>query len=101
MCHILECYKNFRKLPNTFVNFPKISEIFGNFQKLLENRFENFPTFSDFSQFPKISEDFRRFPKIFKSFQKFRELVGMLVFALSGAFSQVFQRISKHSTKDT
>ena len=44
---------------------------------------------------------FKQFPKISEDFQKSRKLVRMLVFALSGAFSQVFQRISKDFTKDT
>ena len=149
-CQILECYKNFRKPPNTFENFPRVSEVFRalpntseDFQKfskifkncqkiilrifqhfwifsedfwrfptiskdltknskMLKNCFKHFVTISEFFWwFPKTSEDVWRFLKISKDFQKFCKLVGMLVFSLSGAFSQVFQRISKHSTKGT
>ena len=48
--------------------------------KMLEGRLEHFVTFSDF---------FRRFAKTSEDFQQFRKLVGMFVFALSGAFSTV------------
>ena len=64
---------------------------------MLKCRFKHFGTIFEFSK------DFRRHPKTSEDFQnisKIAELIGMLVFAFSGAFSQVFQRISKHSTKD-
>ena len=78
-CQILECYKNFRKPPNTFENFPRVSEVFRafpntsedfrKFSKILKNCrrivlriFRHFPIFSDFfRRLPKTSEDFRRF----------------------------------------
>ena len=75
--------KNFHKPPITFDNFPRVSEvfrafpnisehfqrfpkIFKNFQKVSEDRFENFPTFSDFFR---TSRYFRR-PDNFPRFQK-------------------------------
>ena len=83
-CQILEYYKNFRKPPNTFENFPgrgfpkfsehfrtlpKISGKFRKSSKLSEDRFENFSTFPIF---PKTSEDFRKFPKTSEDFQRFK-----------------------------
>ena len=76
---------------------------------MLEGRFKPFGTTSEiFQRFPKTSDDFRRsvqknsnnagwlckgfcdnfqnFPKISEDFKKFRKLVGMLGFAISGAF---------------
>ena len=72
---------NFRIFPKVFENIqrlPMISEDFVKNLKMLEGRLEHFATFSDF---------FRKFPKISEDFQNFRKLVGMFVFALSGAFS--------------
>ena len=52
-----------------------ISEDFTKIFNILEDRLDHFATFSE--EFPKISEDFK----------KIRKVVGMFVFALSGAFS--------------
>ena len=78
---------NFRNFPKISEDIPRISKISDNFRrfhkkiKMLKGHLEHFGTFSDFS------EDFRRLLKISEDFQKLQKLVGMFVFALSGAFS--------------
>ena len=89
---ISEIFRRIRK-------FPMNSE---DFIKEIKNTGRSSWALCDiFRFFPNISEHFQRLPKISEDFQKFRKLVGMFVFALSGAFFKVIQRISKHSTKET
>ena len=88
-CKRLECFQKFRKSHSKFFSegfwgLLSISEHFRKFpkiyiwSKMLEGCFKHFGT---------ISEIFRRLPKISENFEKFWKLVGMFVFALSGAFS--------------
>ena len=102
-------YKNFIKLRLHSKYFPRVSEIFlafsntsedfrkvfENFQKVSEDRFENFPAFSDFfRRLAKISEDFRQFPtEGFKTFLKMLEGC----FKHFATISKVFRRFPKTS----
>ena len=66
---------------------------------MFEGRFKYFATISEiFRRLPKTYEDFRRFPKIFKNFGN---LLECWFFNSAVLFPQVFQRIYKHSTKET
>ena len=114
--------KVFRAFPNTSKDFQKFSKIFKSCWKIALRTFWHFLIFSEdfedfwrlltisedfkkikmleghFRNFPKIFEDVRRFSKIFKNFGYL--LVRMFLHS-SVLFPQVFQRNSKHSTKET
>ena len=87
-------WKIFRGFPNFSEHFRTLPKIFENFQKVSEDRFENFPSFSDFS------DDFGRFqrlPIISEGLKKKNSKTLEGSFKHFATISEIFRRFPKTS----
>ena len=68
--YIRKFFEGFQSFPSISKHFQRFPKNFENFQKVMEDRFENFPAFfyffQDFWRFPKTSDNFQRFQKCWK-----------------------------------